>query len=91
MLVKYATAFIIMPGGLGTLDELTEVLTLMQTHKIKPFPVILFNSDYWKGLTHWIRNGPVEAGTLSQEDMEIFQILDDPEEVIKAIRKVVVW
>ncbi|HEU65792.1 MAG TPA: TIGR00730 family Rossman fold protein, partial [Chloroflexi bacterium] len=55
MLVKYAIAFVIMPGGLGTLDELTEVLTLMQTHKIKPFPVILFNSEFWQGFLDWLR------------------------------------
>ena len=55
MLVKYATAFIIIPGGLGTLDELTEVLTLMQTHKMRPFPVILFNSSYWKGFLDWLQ------------------------------------
>ena len=54
LLVKYATAFIIMPGGLGTLDEVTEVLTLMQTHKIKPFPVILFGNNYWKGFLPWL-------------------------------------
>ena len=58
MLVKYAIAFIIMPGGLGTLDELTEVLTLMQTHKIRPFPVILFNSEFWTGFLDWLRVRP---------------------------------
>ncbi len=56
MLVKYSTAFVIIPGGMGTLDELTEVLTLIQTRKIKPFPVILFNSEYWKGFLEWLQN-----------------------------------
>ena len=62
MLVKYAVAFVIMPGGLGTLDELTEILTLIQTHKIKPFPVILFNTEFWKGFLDWLR-----SAVLSQE------------------------
>ena len=91
MFIKYAMAYVILPGGYGTLDECFEALNLIVTEKSRTFPVIFVGSDYWKGLTHWIRNGPVETGTLSQEDMEIFQILDDPEEVIKAIRKVVVW
>ena len=63
MLVKYASAFIFMPGGLGTLDELTEVLTLMQTHKIKPFPAILVDSAYWKGLLEWMRNTTLAEGS----------------------------
>jgi len=65
MLVKYATAFIMMPGGLGTLDELTEVLTLMQTEKIKPFPVILFDSKFWKGFLDWLRSSIANSGRVS--------------------------
>ena len=87
LLVKYATAFIIMPGGLGTLDELTEVLTLMQTHKIKPFPVILFNSSYWKGFLEWLRTYTLAGGYISEEDLDLLRVCDDTDEVIEAVRK----
>lgn len=87
MLVKYAVAFIMMPGGLGTLDELTEVLTLMQTHKIKPFPVILFNSDYWKGFLDWLRNVSLAQGYISEEDLNLLRVCDSPDEVTKAVHR----
>ena len=86
MLVKYATAFIIMPGGLGTLDELTEVLTLIQTRKIKPFPVILFDSGYWKGLLDWLRNTSLAGGYVSEDDFDLLRISDDPEGVVDAVQ-----
>jgi uncharacterized protein (TIGR00730 family) len=86
MLVKYATAFIIMPGGLGTLDELTEVLTLMQTQKIKPFPVILFSSQYWYGLLNWLRKTVLTQGAISEEDFELLLVFDSPEEVVNAVQ-----
>jgi uncharacterized protein (TIGR00730 family) len=86
MLVKYATAFIIMPGGLGTLDELTEVLTLMQTQKIKPFPVILFSSQYWYGLLDWLRRTVLTQGAISEEDFELLLVFDSPEEVVNAVQ-----
>jgi uncharacterized protein (TIGR00730 family) len=86
MLVKYATAFIIMPGGLGTLDELTEVLTLMQTQKIKPFPVILFSSQYWYGLLNWLRRTVLTQGAISEEDFELLRVFDSPEEVVSAVQ-----
>jgi uncharacterized protein (TIGR00730 family) len=81
MLVKYATAFVIMPGGLGTLDELTEILTLIQTHKIKPFPVILFNSSYWKGFLDWLQNTVLVPGYISEDDLRLLRISDQPEDV----------
>ena len=87
MLVKYATAFIIMPGGLGTLDEVTEVLTLMQTHKIKPFPVILFNSDYWKGFLDWLRTCTLASSFISEEDLDLLRVCDDTEEVVETVQK----
>jgi len=87
MLVKYATAFIIIPGGLGTLDELTEVLTLMQTHKIKPFPVILFNSEYWEGFLTWLKNLALAKGFISEEDLSLLRVCDHPDEVIEAVRR----
>ena len=87
MLVKYATAFIIMPGGLGTLDELTEVLTLIQTHKIKPFPVVLFNIDYWKGFLDWLQKSGCARGFISDEDLSLLRVCNTPEAVIEVIRE----
>ena len=87
MLVKYATAFVIMPGGLGTLDEVTEVLTLMQTHKIKPFPVILFNSAYWRGFLDWLRTCTLASNFISEEDLDLLMVCDDTEEVVETVQK----
>jgi len=87
MLVKYTTAFIIMPGGLGTMDELTEVLTLMQTHKIKPFPVILFESQFWKGFLDWLRSPVLVNGYVSEEDFNLLRVCDTPDAVIEAVQK----
>ena len=81
MLVKYASAFVIMPGGLGTLDEVTEVLTLIQTKKIKPFPVILFNSAFWRGLLDWLQSTVLLPGYISEEDLHLLRISDQPEDV----------
>jgi uncharacterized protein (TIGR00730 family) len=86
MLVKYSTAFVIIPGGMGTLDELTEVLTLIQTKKIKPFPVILFNSAYWKGLLDWLQNHTLTNGYVTEDDLKLLRVSDDPEEVVEIIR-----
>lgn len=86
MLVKYATAFIIMPGGLGTLDELTEVLTLMQTRKIKPFPVVLFDSKYWKDFLDWLRNYTLARGFVSEQDFDLLRICDTPDEVVDTVQ-----
>jgi uncharacterized protein (TIGR00730 family) len=87
MLVKYAIAFVIMPGGLGTLDELTEVLTLIQTHKIKPFPVIIFDSQYWKGFIDWLESIVLAKGCISQQDLDLLIVCDQPEEVIEAVQR----
>jgi hypothetical protein len=87
MLVKYAIAFIIIPGGLGTLDELTEVLTLMQTHKIRPFPVILFQGQYWEGFLNWIKNTVLARGFISEEDFNHLRVSDHPEEVVETVQK----
>ena len=87
MLVKYATAFVIMPGGLGTLDEVTEVLTLMQTHKIKPFPVILFNNDYWKGFLDWLRTSTLAKSYISEEDLDLLRVCDSTDEVVETVQK----
>ena len=87
MLVKYATAFIIMPGGLGTLDEMTEVLTLIQTHKIRPFPVLLFDSQYWNGFLNWLKNSVLARGCISEEDLGLLRVCDTVNEVIEAVDK----
>ncbi|RJO62011.1 MAG: TIGR00730 family Rossman fold protein [Dehalococcoidia bacterium] len=86
MLVKYASAFIFVPGGLGTLDELAEVLTLMQTHKIKPLPVILVDSAYWKGMLDWMRNTLLAQGFISEEDLNLLRVCDTVDEVVDAVR-----
>jgi uncharacterized protein (TIGR00730 family) len=87
MLVKYATAFLMMPGGLGTLDELTEVLTLMQTHKIKPFPVVLFDSKFWDGFVDWLHGQTLSRGFVSEEDFDLLRMCDTPDEVIQTIQQ----
>jgi uncharacterized protein (TIGR00730 family) len=90
MFVKYAVAYIILPGGFGTLDELSEAITLIQTHKIKPFPVILVGSKYWKGLIDWIKEVVLKEGKISATDLEILQLIDEPEEIVKVIKKTVI-
>jgi uncharacterized protein (TIGR00730 family) len=87
MLVKYATAFVIMPGGLGTLDELTEILTLMQTHKIKPFPIILFGSEFWRGFLDWLRNVVLARELVSEEDFDLLRICDDADTVVEIVQR----
>jgi uncharacterized protein (TIGR00730 family) len=87
MLVKYANAFVIMPGGLGTMDELTEILTLIQTEKIKPFPVILYSSEYWAGFLDWLKNTVLAQGNISEEDFDLLRVFDSPEEVVDAVKK----
>ncbi len=87
MLVKYAIAFVIIPGGLGTLDELTEVLTLMQTYKIKPFPVILLNSQYWKGLLDWLQGSVLTKEFISEDDLNLLRVCDHPDEVVEAVQR----
>jgi len=86
MLVKYSTAFVIIPGGLGTLDELTEVLTLIQTGKIKPFPVVLFNTEYWLGFLDWLRDQSLVNGYISEDDFKLLRLSDDPKEIVDIIR-----
>lgn len=87
MLVKYATAFVIMPGGLGTLDELSEVLTLMQTHKIKPFPVVMFDSRFWAGFLEWLRGTVLAREFISEEDFNLLRVCDHVDEVVEAVQR----
>ena len=89
MFVKYAFAYIIMPGGFGTLDELFEAVTLIQTHRIKPLPVILFGTRFWSGLIDWIKSRLVEEKTISQNDLNIIHITDDMDEVLRIVQQAV--
>ena len=82
---------VIFPGGFGTLDEVFEALTLIQTRRIKPFPVILVGKEYWSGLLDWINGKLLATGKISDEDMLIFTALDDPVEVVSYIKKTVVF
>ncbi len=85
MFVKYAEAFIIFPGGLGTLDELFEALTLVQTGKIRRFPVILYGSKYWSGLVDWIRDQVLEHEMISAEDLDLFVVTDDIDHAVRVV------
>jgi uncharacterized protein (TIGR00730 family) len=87
MFVKYAKAFVIMPGGYGTLDEFTEAINLIQTQRIPRFPVVLFGSQYWKGMLDWLHEMVLKSGCISKEDLEIFKIADTPADVVKIIKK----
>jgi uncharacterized protein (TIGR00730 family) len=87
MLVKYATAFVIMPGGLGTLDEMSEVLTLIQTQKTRPLPVILYNSAFWKGMLDWLHNTVLVHGFISEGDFDLLRVCDDPTSVVETVQK----
>ena len=86
MFVKYADAFVIMPGGFGTLDELFEALTLIQTGKIRHFPVVLVGTEYWAGLLAWARETLMADGTVSEADLALLTVTDDPEEVCRVVR-----
>jgi uncharacterized protein (TIGR00730 family) len=85
MFVKYAQAFVILPGGFGTLDETFEALTLVQTQKVTRFPVILFGSDYWSGLLHWLRDTVVPSGKINAPDLELMYITDDVDDAVARI------
>lgn len=89
MFVKYAMAYIIMPGGFGTLDELFESVTLIQTRRIKPLPVILYDSAYWRGLIEWIKCQLLENAMISPEDLNILKMADTPEEVVAIVKETV--
>jgi uncharacterized protein (TIGR00730 family) len=87
MFVKYSIAFVILPGGFGTLDELFEAITLIQTRKIKPYPVILVGRDYWKGLMDWIGDALLKEKMIDVEDLDIMKTVDTPEEVLHWIQE----
>lgn len=87
MFVKYASAYIIMPGGFGTMDELFEALTLQQTGKSEKFPVILVGKKYWRGLIRWLKSTVAGIEHLNKEDFELFTVTDDPEEVVEIVKE----
>ncbi|MFH1215790.1 MAG: TIGR00730 family Rossman fold protein [Pseudomonadota bacterium] len=90
MLIKYAMAFIAMPGGFGTMDELFEAITLIQTRRIKPFPIVLAGKDYWEGLVEWMRSTLLAAGNIKEDDLHIFQVLDSADDIVNYIRRTVI-
>ena len=90
MFVKYAVAYVIMPGGFGTLDELFEALTLIQTKRIKSFPVLLIDSRYWKGLVDWIKDTLIKEKAISESDLDILTVVDTPEEAVRTIKRRVI-
>ncbi|OGU01503.1 MAG: Rossman fold protein, TIGR00730 family [Gemmatimonadetes bacterium GWC2_71_10] len=87
MFVKYSLGFIVFPGGFGTLDELFEALTLIQTGKVKHFPVVLFGRAYWKGLTEWLKHTMAAEGKINGDDLALFQLTDDPADVVTLLRQ----
>jgi uncharacterized protein (TIGR00730 family) len=86
MFVKYAQAFVVLPGGFGTMDELFEALTLVQTRKVTSFPVVLYGSAYWSGLVDWLATTMLEHGTISEADLALLQVSDDVDEIVRIIR-----
>ena|SRR3989338_2394714 len=87
MFLKYAAAFVIFPGGYGTLDEFSEAITLIQTKRMEGFPVILFGSKYWHGLLDWMKHTMLKEGCIAAEDLDIFRVVDKPEDVVTLIKR----
>jgi uncharacterized protein (TIGR00730 family) len=87
MFVRYASGFVVFPGGFGTLDETFEALTLIQTGKIQHFPLVLVGTAYWEGLVDWLRERMLGLGMISPEDMDLFVLTDDPQEVLRVVRE----
>ncbi len=87
MFAKYSKAFVVFPGGFGTLDEFFEALALVQTERVPKFPIILFGSKYWRGLIRWLREVSLERGCLEEKDLKLFKIVDKPLEVVKSIKR----
>ncbi len=91
MFVKYSMGYICMPGGFGTMDEMFEAMTLLQTNKIFPMPLILFGSDYWRGLFDWINNTMLKAGSISEDDLQLVVMTDDVDEVVQIMKRHKAW
>jgi uncharacterized protein (TIGR00730 family) len=87
MFVKYAQGFVVMPGGVGTLDELFEAYTLIQTNKVTKFPIILVGREYWSGLVDWIKNTLLKEKNISPEDLDLIALVDTKEEVMECLNR----
>lgn len=90
MFIKYAVAYVIMPGGYGTMDEFFEALTLIQTRRVRSFPVILMGREYWQGLLDWLKDTMLKREMILPYDLDMIQVMDEPEEVVKHIKKYVI-
>jgi len=90
MFIKYAMAYVVMPGGFGTLDELSEALVLTQTKRIKPFPIIMVGKEFWAGLVEWFKEQLLKNNYINEKDLDLFYIVDEPDEVVKIIRRLVI-
>jgi uncharacterized protein (TIGR00730 family) len=88
--VKHSVAYVVMPGGLGTLDELAEALTLIQTKRIRPFPMVLMGSKYWAGLVDWFKDTLVKNEMISPEDLDLIHVMDEPADAVRLIRQMVI-
>jgi hypothetical protein len=87
MLAKYSVAFVFFPGGFGTMDEMFEILTLVQTRKIRPVPIVLVDKQFWKPLVSWFTKTLIPENKISPQDLEIFKVLDEPEEIVNHIKE----
>ncbi|MBL7070613.1 MAG: TIGR00730 family Rossman fold protein [Candidatus Omnitrophica bacterium] len=87
MFDKYSDAFVVLPGGFGTMDELFEALTLVQTERVKPFPIIVVGTEYWNGLLEWLKKAMLASGCISKLDLKIFHVVDKPEEISGILKK----
>jgi len=86
MFVKYSQGFVVMPGGFGTLDELTEALTLIQTNKIGKFPIVLVGTEFWSGLLDWFKSTLLKEGLIAEKDLELFRVVDTAEDAVAHIK-----
>ena len=87
MFVKYAQGFVVLPGGFGTLDELFEAITLIQTKKIGKFPIVLVGKEFWGGLVDWIKNSLLQNGMIAEKDLDLFHVVDTSDEAVKIINE----
>lgn len=86
MFVKYSQGFVVLPGGFGTLDELSEALTLIQTHKIGKFPIVLVGSEFWSGLLDWFKDTLLKNGLIAEKDLELFRVVDNADDAVAHIK-----